>query len=137
MDLSTFESDMKAKPQNVSIVLHKPHFPENIGSAARAAKNMGIDQLVVVRPVDCDLTRILKMATHAAEDVVAEMEVHDDLRDALAPYQYVVGTTARVGSHRQSVKSPEESLKSWCRLLRTIAWRCSLDLRTVASPILS
>jgi tRNA/rRNA methyltransferase len=99
-------SDMKVKLQNVSIVLHKPHFPENIGSAARAAKNMGIDQLVVVRPVDCDLTRILKMATHAAEDVVAEMEVHDDLRDALASYQYVVGTTARVGSHRQTLKSP-------------------------------
>jgi tRNA/rRNA methyltransferase len=97
---------MKVNLDNMAIVLHKPHFPENIGAATRAAKNMGIRQLVVVNPLDCDLTRILKMATHAAEDVVAEMEVYDDLRDALSPYQYIVGTTARTGSHRQTVKNP-------------------------------
>ncbi len=97
---------MKMNLENISIILHRPHFPENIGAAARAAKNMGIRRLVVVDPFDCDLTRILKMATHAAEDVVAEMEIHDELRDALAPFQYIVGTTARVGSQRQTVKSP-------------------------------
>jgi tRNA/rRNA methyltransferase len=97
---------MKANLRNLSVVLHRPHFPENIGAAARAVKNMGMGQLIVVHPVDCDLTRILKMATHAAEDIVAGMEVYDELCDALAPYQYIVGTTARVGSHRQTVRSP-------------------------------
>jgi tRNA/rRNA methyltransferase len=97
---------MKIKAENLSVVLYKPHYPENIGAAARAAKNMGIGHVVLAQPVDCDLTRILKMATHNAEDVVADMEVHDDLRDALAPFQYIVGTTARTGSHRQTVKSP-------------------------------
>ncbi len=97
---------MKIKTESLSVVLYKPHFPENIGAAARAAKNMGIGSLIVVKPYDCDLTRILKMATHNAEDVVADMEVHDDLREALAPFQYIVGTTARTGSHRQTVRSP-------------------------------
>lgn len=97
---------MKANLENIAVVLHEPHFPENIGAAARAAKNMGVKRLIVVRPRDCDLTRILRMATHTAEDIVAEMEVHDDLEEALAPFQYVVGTTARTGSHRQTVRNP-------------------------------
>jgi tRNA/rRNA methyltransferase len=99
---------MKANLQNICVVLHQPHFPENIGAAARAAKNMGIGRLMVVDPLDCDLTRILKMATHAVADMIADMEVYDDLSDALAPFQYIVGTTARIGSHRQTLKSPRK-----------------------------
>lgn len=98
---------MKVNLENVTVVLHKPHFSENIGSAARAAKNMGIRNLVVVKPFKCDLTRILRMATQAAQDVVEDMQVFDDLEEALAPYQYIVGATARTGSHRQSVRSPK------------------------------
>jgi tRNA/rRNA methyltransferase len=99
---------MKTNLSNIAIVLYRPHYPENIGATARVAKNMGIGRLVVVDPPDCDLTRILKMATHVAEDVVADMEILDTLRDALAPFQYIVGTTARVGSQRQTLKSPRK-----------------------------
>ena len=97
---------MRARLDNFGIVLHGPQFPENIGAAARAAKNMGIRRLAVVSPVDCDLTRMLRMATHEAEDLIADMEVYDDLADALAPYQYIVGTTARTGSQRQTLRNP-------------------------------
>ena len=83
--------------EHVEIILHRPRYPENIGAAARAIRNMGIGQLVVVNPENCDLTRILKMATHAAADVVEKMEVFEDLKRAVAPYQYIVGTTARLG----------------------------------------
>lgn len=91
---------------HIGIVLHRPRFPENIGAAARAAKNMGVGQLLVVQPEDCDLTRILKMATHVAEDIVADMQVHDLLEDALAPFQFIVGTTARTGSNRKTIHDP-------------------------------
>lgn len=91
---------------NIAIVLHRPSYPENIGASARAACNMGISQLIVVDPRDCDLTRILKMATHFAVDVVETMEVFEDLQTALAPFQYVVGTTARVGSRRPTISDP-------------------------------
>jgi tRNA/rRNA methyltransferase len=97
---------MRVKLNNIAIILHRPRIPENIGAAARSARNMGIRRLLVVDPRDCDLTRILTVATHNAEDVVAEMEVFDDLRNALESFQYVVGTTARTGSHRQTVRDP-------------------------------
>ena len=44
---------------NVSIILNRPRYPENIGAAARAMRNMGFKQLVVVDPQHCDGTRVL------------------------------------------------------------------------------
>lgn len=92
----------------VTVVLHRPRFPENIGAVARAACNMGLSRLMLVSPEDCDLTRILKMSTHAAADLVENMEVHSDLATALQPFNYVVGTTARTGGKRQALKTPRE-----------------------------
>jgi tRNA/rRNA methyltransferase len=91
---------------NVAIVLVRPRIPENIGAAARAMRNMGINELIVVDPQNCDLTRILRMATHAAIDVVEEMTVVDELDCALEPFHFVIGTTARKGKHRQVMASP-------------------------------
>ena len=99
---------MKIKLEHIAVVLQEPHYPENIGAAVRAASNMGISRLIAVNPADCDLTRILKMATHHAEDLVLGIEVHERLEEALRPFQYVVGTSARRGSHRQFVKTPRQ-----------------------------
>jgi len=65
--------------ENITIVLQKPRYPENIGAAARAMCNMGIRHLSIVNPERCDLTRILRMATHVGADIIEEMEVFDDL----------------------------------------------------------
>jgi tRNA/rRNA methyltransferase len=86
---------------NVSIILNRPRYPENIGAAARAMRNMGFRHLIVVDPQNCDLTRVLKMATHAAIEVVEDMEIYEDLQTALGPLSYIVGTTARLGGQRQ------------------------------------
>lgn len=94
--------------EQVTIVLNRPRYPENIGAAARAACNMGIDRLVVVAPENCDLTRVLTLSTHAAMHVVENMLCFEDLQSALAPYNYVVGTTARLGGQRQVVSSPAQ-----------------------------
>ncbi|HDZ23498.1 MAG TPA: RNA methyltransferase, partial [Desulfobacteraceae bacterium] len=48
---------------NIGIILVEPQIPENIGSAARAMANMGLERLILVRPKNCDLSRILKTAT--------------------------------------------------------------------------
>jgi tRNA/rRNA methyltransferase len=92
----------------VAIVLHRPQIPENIGAAARAAANMGISRLILVSPKNCDLTRILKMATLTVADLVENMELFTDLRTALQPFNYVVGTTARSGGQRRPLKTPRE-----------------------------
>ena len=96
----------KINLDNISIVLLRPRYPENIGAAARAMRNMGISQLVVVDPQNCDLTRICKMATHEALDVVEQMKVCRTLNSALAEFNFVAGTTARLGGQRKVVGSP-------------------------------
>jgi tRNA/rRNA methyltransferase len=91
---------------NVAIVLVQPNISENIGAAARAMRNMGLQRLIVVDPPRCDLTRVCKMATQAALDVVEEMEICADLPEALREFAYVVGTTARLGGQRQVISTP-------------------------------
>jgi tRNA/rRNA methyltransferase len=93
-------------PANIAIVLVQPNISENIGAAARAMCNMGLRRLILVNPPRCDLTRVCKMATHVALDVVEEMEVYAGLPEALREFSYVVGTTARLGGERQVVGSP-------------------------------
>jgi tRNA/rRNA methyltransferase len=91
---------------HVVIVLNRPRHPENIGSAARAACNMGIGRLVVVNPENLDMQRVSALATHAAGAMVADMGRFDNLAEALGGFNYVVGTTARLGGERQKVTSP-------------------------------
>jgi tRNA/rRNA methyltransferase len=92
---------------NIHIVLMQPRYPENIGSAARAMRNMGLRHLSVVDPENFDLSRAFKLSTHVAADVIERCRTYDDLKEALASCQYVVGTTARLGKHRQVIHTPE------------------------------
>ncbi|MFH1487968.1 MAG: TrmH family RNA methyltransferase, partial [Pseudomonadota bacterium] len=59
-----------------------------------------------VKPKNCDLARIVKMATGSSIDIVEDMEVFDDLLTALGEFHFVVGTTARIGSHRPALTNP-------------------------------
>ncbi len=103
---------------NVAIVLHRPRYPENIGSAARAMHNMGFKRLVVAAAENCDLSRVLKLATHAAVSVVEEMEYFEDLSAALADFTYIVGTTARLGGQRQVIRTPSAAARDLVGLSR-------------------
>jgi len=96
----------KLNLKNIAIVLIGTRYPENIGAAARAMLNMGIERLILVDPQNNDPARVNKMATHAASVVVEKMAVYDNLNEALAEFQYVVGTTARLGGQRKVVSSP-------------------------------
>jgi tRNA/rRNA methyltransferase len=92
---------------NITIVLQRPRYPENIGSAARAMCNMGFTRLIVVAPEVWDEQRIRRLATHRAGSVVDRIRRFDSLDEALAPFGHVVGTTARLGGQRPVLKSPE------------------------------
>jgi len=95
-------------PEHVTIVLNKPRYPENIGSAARAMRNMGFTHLTVVNPENFDINRVLTLATHAAGDVVRHIQHADSLARAVADFNYVVGTTARLGGQRPVERRPAE-----------------------------
>ncbi|RPH51770.1 MAG: RNA methyltransferase [Desulfobacteraceae bacterium] len=103
---------------NISIVMARPRYPENIGSAARAMCNMGIKKLVVVAPENYDIEKVRKLATHAASEVVDKIELHEEVREALAPYNYVVGTTARLGGERRTILSPSAASKNFVAISR-------------------
>jgi tRNA/rRNA methyltransferase len=92
-----------------SIVLQQPRFPENIGAAARAMRNMGIHRLIVVQPEHFELERIRKMATHVASDVVDHIEIYPSLAPALAHFHYIVGTSARLGKKRNDIDFPSRA----------------------------
>lgn len=93
---------------HITIVLNQPRYPENIGSAARAMRNMGIKRLIVVNPENYDIKRVLTLATHAASDVILHAAISSDLARAVSEFNYVVGTTARLGGQRQVIKHPAE-----------------------------
>ncbi|MFP3867793.1 MAG: RNA methyltransferase [Desulfobacteraceae bacterium] len=108
MQNASTASPVRVRLEHLAIVLHKPRSPENIGAAARAAKNMGLHRLILVRPEVLDWERMLKMATIGAADLIDNLTIYEDLGTALGPFQYIVGTTARLGGVRQGVISPRE-----------------------------
>lgn len=91
---------------NVAIVLVRPKYPENIGAAARSAKNMGINQLLVIHNELPDREMMCKMATCHARDLIDGIRLYQNPADALTEFSWVVGTTARQGRQRRLITSP-------------------------------
>jgi tRNA/rRNA methyltransferase len=92
----------------VAIVLVSPKFAENIGSAARTAANMGIGQLIVVCRDIPDRERMLRLATAKAAHLIDNLQHQQELDEALAPFGWVLGTSARQGKKRSTVNSPRQ-----------------------------
>ena len=97
---------LKAKTKNISIVLYKPKYAGNIGSVARAAKNMGISNIVVVGTADFDREAMQQRSTHLASDVLDSIQYCEGIEEALGSFNYIVGTTARLGKARGPFIAP-------------------------------
>ena len=76
------------------IVLVDPNHPGNIGAVARAMKNMGLDELHLVRPRFFPNSDATARAS-GANDVLESARVHEDFEAAIADCGLVVGTSAR------------------------------------------
>lgn len=96
----------KAKTGNISIVLYKPKYAGNVGSVARAAKNMGITRIVIVGTTELDREAMQQRSTHLAADVLDSIIYFDTIEEALGRFNYIVGTTARLGKARGPFVSP-------------------------------
>jgi tRNA/rRNA methyltransferase len=101
---------MEALLGRVSIILLRPKYPENIGSAARAAYNMGVGQLVVVgNPLPSQaMEQALKTATHNAAHLVEGIRYSDNLALVGGDFALLVGTTARLGRQRMPMAGPAQ-----------------------------
>jgi TrmH family RNA methyltransferase len=80
-------------------VLVRPHYPENVGAAARAMKTMGFTQLSLVKPGRLAVPEhemAFKMAVKSW-DVLHGAAREDDIAGAVAGADLVLATTARRG----------------------------------------
>ncbi len=97
---------LKAKMKNISIVLHKPKHAGNVGAVARGAKNMGINNIIVVGTQDLNKEEMQQRSTHLAVDVLEKIQYVENAAEALGGFNYIVGTTARLGKARGPFISP-------------------------------
>jgi TrmH family RNA methyltransferase len=81
-------------PPDIRIVLVEPSHPGNIGAAARAMKNMGLAQLVLVRPREFPHSEAIARAS-GADDVLERARVVSSVQEALAGCGLVAATTSR------------------------------------------
>lgn len=100
---------------SIEIVLVGTLQSGNVGSVARAMKNMGFAGLKLAGP-QCAIDEQARwMATHAG-DILDSARVYPDLREAVADAQYVIGTTARDRRFR-SLLTPEQMAEKVLGLL--------------------
>ena len=67
---------------NISVVLSRPENPGNIGATARAMKNMGLSNLVLI-DTDGHRSSDARMMGYSAEDILANAETFPTLEDGL------------------------------------------------------
>jgi tRNA/rRNA methyltransferase len=94
--------------ENIAIVLKGPKYAGNVGSVARIAKNMGIDKILVVDGRGMPPAEMKQASTHFAAELIDQIVYLNNMGEALAGFEYLVGTTSRRGSVRGPVVSPRE-----------------------------
>jgi tRNA/rRNA methyltransferase len=101
---------VKTALAKVRIVLVEPAGPLNVGSIARAMKNMGLQTLVLVDP-QCDHLshEARQMAVHAA-DILESAQQVATLPEALAGCQRAIATTTRTRNLLTPLEHPRTAL---------------------------
>jgi tRNA/rRNA methyltransferase len=94
--------------ENIRVVLVRPQGSANIGAAARAMKNMGLRDLVLVGPAPINGFWASAMAVHA-DDVLGRVRIAPTLAEAVADCGLVVGTTCRDGPYRGAAEPPRSA----------------------------
>lgn len=92
---------------NIRIVLVRPQGSGNIGSIARAMKNMGQTELAIVGKARTRSFWARAMAVHG-RDILGNVKCYDTIREAIADCALVVGTTCRSGLYRKHSQTPRE-----------------------------
>ncbi|MCG2721021.1 MAG: RNA methyltransferase [Thermodesulfovibrionales bacterium] len=98
---------MNAWKQNIFFVLVEPLEPGNIGSSARAIKNMGFRNLCLVNPPP-EMSEEGRWFARNAHDVLDSAEVYKSLEEAIKDKAVIVGTTRREGKRRGVILPVEQ-----------------------------
>ncbi len=92
---------------NIRIVLVRPRGSGNIGSIARAMKNMGACDLAIVGKARTGSFWARAMAVHGRK-ILSAASTYTSIREAIADCTLVIGTTCRAGLYRRHSQSPGE-----------------------------
>jgi len=76
-----------------AVVLVRPREEGNVGSAARAMANMGLDRLILVEPA-AEIGKVAAAFAVGARHVLEGARRVSGLHEALAPFRRIVGTTS-------------------------------------------
>ncbi len=98
---------MKPDFSNVYIILHSIENPGNIGSAARAMKNMGLNNMVLINPPDLEAEEAKKLA-YMSYDIIEKATIVSSFDEAISLVDITVATTRRKGKWRERFMPPEE-----------------------------
>jgi len=111
---------MQTPELNWRVVLVRPRNPLNIGAAARAMANFGLQELMVVAPYE-PVWQEVRSAV-GAENVVRSARAVERLEDAIGDANLVVGTTAGTRRNLDRDLLPLTEFPAWLRA-RTSASR--------------
>ncbi len=97
---------------NIRVVLVHTTHPGNIGAVARAMKNMGLSDLVLVAPKDYPSDEAVWRASNA-KDVLDNARVVDTVEEAIEDCQLVFGTSARERTIPWPLVNPRKAAESY------------------------
>lgn len=100
-----------SKADKPAFILVRPQMGENIGGAARAMWNFGLDHMRVVAPRDgWPNQKAVAMASGAGR-LLDEAGHFDTVQDAIGDCDYVFATTARMRGITKPIMSPERAME--------------------------
>jgi TrmH family RNA methyltransferase len=91
----------------VRVVLIDPSHPGNIGSVARAMKNMALSDLVLVRPRSFPHAESTALAA-GADDILAGARIVESVEQAVADCAFIAGSTSRPRSYYWEFTTPRD-----------------------------
>ena len=96
----------------IKIILVETSHPGNIGAVARAMKNMGLADLVLVNPQNFPHQDALSRAS-GADDILESAVVVNNLLEGISDCHYVIGASARSRSIDWPSIHPKECAKKF------------------------
>lgn len=107
------------------IILVEPQLAENVGMAARAMMNCGLEELRLVSPRESHISDKAVAASSNAEEILYNAKVYNSTEEAIADLQWVAATTAR---HRDQTKEVLSAEFAACSAAEKLAGgiRCGL-----------
>ena len=92
----------------VRIVLIDPSHPGNIGSVARAMKNMALNDLTLVRPRSFPHAEAIALAA-GADDILSGARIVETVAEAIGDCGFIAGTTSRPRSYYWEFATPRDA----------------------------